>query len=373
MKLGMLITSIGNFGKKGFYNSQEIGLAKELDKLFDEVILYKAVPITEEKNESKIEGCSHTIFHQVPVKSQGINGMWDCSVMDKTIDALLFFSDTQLCVPDVFKWCNDNNISLYPYVGVIESHSSNKIKKFIINQMFKKNLNVYKKCTCFVKTPTVQKALNDKGVNNCVVAPVGLDISLMKHDYADADETELKEKYGYKKEDKVILFIGRLTAEKQPIKMLEIFEKVYGTDKAFKLLMIGKGELKESVETKANEINKKAEERVVQLIEQIPNKDIWELYRIADCFVNLNQQEIFGMAILEAMYYGCKVVAMHAPGPDFIIENYISGYLVSNVENTIQIIQEKNENISTNAHKRIKNTFMWETTAKKIDSVINKD
>ena len=31
MHIGILITSIGNFGKKGFYNMQEIGLAKELD------------------------------------------------------------------------------------------------------------------------------------------------------------------------------------------------------------------------------------------------------------------------------------------------------------------------------------------------------
>ena len=38
MCIGLLITSIGNFGQKGFYNAQEIGLAKELDKLFDEVI-----------------------------------------------------------------------------------------------------------------------------------------------------------------------------------------------------------------------------------------------------------------------------------------------------------------------------------------------
>ena len=43
MRIGLLITSIGNFGQKGFYNAQEIGLAKELDKLFDEVIVYKAV------------------------------------------------------------------------------------------------------------------------------------------------------------------------------------------------------------------------------------------------------------------------------------------------------------------------------------------
>ena len=32
MKIGILITSISNFGQSGFYNSQEIGLAKALSK-----------------------------------------------------------------------------------------------------------------------------------------------------------------------------------------------------------------------------------------------------------------------------------------------------------------------------------------------------
>ena len=52
MRIGLLITSIGNFGKKGFYNMQEVGLAKELDKLIDEVIVYKAVPMSVEKSIS---------------------------------------------------------------------------------------------------------------------------------------------------------------------------------------------------------------------------------------------------------------------------------------------------------------------------------
>ena len=43
MRVGILITSVGDFGKRGFYNSQEIGLAKALDRLCEEVLIYKAV------------------------------------------------------------------------------------------------------------------------------------------------------------------------------------------------------------------------------------------------------------------------------------------------------------------------------------------
>lgn len=362
MRVGLLITSIGNFGQKGFYNAQEIGLAKELDKLFDEVIIYKAVPMSEKKSKNIVDGCSHSTLYQIPVKSKGINGIWDCSVMDNTLDALIYFSDTQLAVPDVYKWCCRNNIRMYPYIGVIESHSTNAVKKLVINAMFKRNIAVYKKCTCFVKTPIVAEMLSGLDVKSTVLTPVGLDISLLHTDYENITVPELKRKYGYQLDDKVLLFIGRLIDEKQPVRMVNILSEIRNKDKSYKLLMVGTGELKSAVEEKIKGLNLSG---YVQMIERIPNSDIWELYRIADAFVNLNQQEIFGMAILEAMYYGCKVVAWKAPGPNLIIENCVSGWLVESNEEVIEAVEHTGD-VSEKAHKRIVENFTWGSSAKRI-------
>lgn len=362
MRVGLLITSIGNFGQKGFYNAQEIGLAKELDKLFDEVIVYKAVPLAMEKSEFLIDDCEHSTLHQIPVKSKGINGIWDCSVMDSTLDALIYFSDTQLAVPDVYKWCRRHNIRMYPYIGVIESHSTNAVKKLIINAMFRRNIAVYKKCTCFVKTPTIADKLSELGVKNTALTPVGLDMSLLYSDYDKALVQELKSKYGFQSDDKVLLFIGRLIDEKQPIRMVDILSEILKKNKSYKLLIVGTGELKISV---TNRIEELALFEYVQMIDRIPNSDIWELYRMADAFVNLNQQEIFGMAILEAMYYGCKVVAWKAPGPNLIIENGVSGFLVQSNEEVIKAVENITD-ISDAAHKRIVENFTWESSAKTI-------
>lgn len=366
MRIGLLITSIGNFGQKGFYNAQEIGLAKELDKLFNEVIVYKAVPLSAEKSKSLIDCCEHATLYQVPVRSHGINGDWDCSIMDTTLDALLYFSDTQLAVPKVFKWCCKNNILMYPYIGVIESHSTNQWKKKIIDAMFRRNVAVYKKCTCFVKTPIVAEQLGVLGITKTVVTPVGLDISLLHVDYEKLSAGGLKEKYGYSSTDKVLLFIGRFTEEKQPIRMIEILSEIRKKDQTYKLLMVGNGELKTAVENRIKEL-KLADS--VQMIDRIPNSDIWELYHMAEVFVNLNQQEIFGMAILEAMYYGCKVVAWNAPGPNLIIENGKSGWLTESNDEVIERILDAAD-VGEEAHRRILREFTWESSAKKIITVI---
>ena len=142
MRIGLLITSIGNFGQKGFYNAQEIGLAKELDKLFDEVIVYKAVSDSQTQQVENIKGCVHSALHQIPVRSKGINGIWDCNLMDGSIDALIYFSDTQLSVPEVYRWCKKNDVTLFPYIGVVESHSTSRFKKMIIDTLFRRNINV---------------------------------------------------------------------------------------------------------------------------------------------------------------------------------------------------------------------------------------
>ena len=139
--------------------------------------------------------------------------------------------------------------------------------------------------------------------------------------------------------------------------------------KNYKLLMVGTGELEEAVK-KAIELHHL--EDAVQLMRKIPNSDIWELYRMADVFVNLNRQEIFGMAILEAMYYSCKVVACHAPGPDFIIDSGRTGFLVNRNDEIVDTILKGNI-CAEDAHESIVNKFTWDSMASKIIKLLEEN
>lgn len=366
MKIGILITSISNFGQKGFYNAQEIGLAKAVAKHCGRVEVYKLIPIDQDKKTEKI--CENAELHLIPAKNSGINGVINVDDLEKSLDALIHFSDTQFSVPKVYGWCVKNAVQYVPYIGVVESHSTSKLKQVITNLLFQKNLAIYRKCACCVKTPTVQQQLRGMGVKNTTVTPVGLDIDLLHVDYETASVSELKKKYGYRESDKVLLFIGRLIDEKQPVRMIDILAEIRKKDTNYKLLMVGTGELKVAVETRINELDL---QDAVQLVERIPNCDIWELYRMSDSFVNLNQQEIFGMAILEAMYYGCKVVAWNAPGPNLIIENGKSGWLTDSNGEIIEKIRDTAE-VGMEAHRRVLDEFTWESSAKKMRSVIIK-
>lgn len=366
MNIGILITSINNFGQKGFYNAQEVGLAKALSPKADSVLIFKLVTAEEPKWIENVKGYPNVKIYFLPSKNIGINGILHVENLVKRLNVLIHFSDTQLSVPTAYRWCKTNHIQYIPYIGVIESHSASTIKRWITNCIFKRNLSLYKKCICCVKTPAVEKKMKKLGVTNTVVTPVGLDTDLLKMDYDRYDPFELKNKYGYHREDKVLLFIGRLIEEKQPIRMIDIFSEVRKKSQSYKLLIVGTGGLKDIAEERIQKLHL---ENYVKIIDRIPNDCIWELYRFADAFVNLNQHEIFGMAILEAMYYRCKVIAWEAPGPNYIIEDGQSGWLVKSNKEVIDRIMDTRET-GVMANMRIVNSFTWKRSAERICAII---
>lgn len=371
MRIGIVNLSVSSQGQKGFYTSQEVGLARALDRYCEKVKVWRLVSNDQKGALEKLEGCRSATVEYVPAKRIGNNGMVDCSLLDRELDVLICFADIQLKVPTAYRWAMKNKIRFLPYIGVLESHSNSRLRQRIMGILARRNLRIYRSCVCLAKTPEIVERLEGKGVSQTVLVPVGLDVPLLKRDYRKYDVTALKSKYGYGETDKVILFVGRMIQEKQPVQMTELFARLAAADGRYRLLIVGSGELKETVIGKIRECGL---ERKVSMLERIPNSDMWELYRLAEASVNLNRQEIFGRSILEAMYYGCPVVAWRAPGPSFIIEDGVTGWLVDNQEDMLTRVREiigedggrRNSAMAEKAHERIEKEFTWNRAAEKI-------
>jgi glycosyltransferase involved in cell wall biosynthesis len=68
------------------------------------------------------------------------------------------------------------------------------------------------------------------------------------------------------------------------------------------------------------------------------------------------------MALLEAMYYECEVIAWAAPGPDYILRDGETGWIVHNDEEVIsRILNGKND--TKKGHDEIIGSFTWRKTA----------
>lgn len=369
MKIGIIALSLNKNAKPGFYNSQELGMGKALAGQGHTVTVYKLVDKKELSAPASEQITPSLQYVSLPAVSLGINGFFKKSYLAFNLDILICFSDTQPFTRSIAARCRKFGIRMIPYIGVIESTSSSVWKRRLRDLILKPLLRFYQKQPVVLgKTPAVCEQLNQLGILRTTLLPVGLDTDLLNADYLNVSKDALKEKWGYAASEKVLLFIGRLTSEKEPLEMLDIFERLYDQDNSYRLCMVGNGELKEAVD---DYIEQNGLSSAVKLIPTLQNDRMWELYRMSHCFINLNRHEIYGMAILEALYYECPVAAFHAPGPDFILSGVQapSLCLADSKEALLSAVRlfSPAEFLmqAANMHQAVLETFTWERIIEK--------
>lgn len=125
---------------------------------------------------------------------------------------------------------------------------------------------------------------------------------------------------------KVILNVGRMTADKQQIRLLDIWNNTKEKN-GWQLWIVGDGEEKEHI-NKA--IKKYRMEESVKVIK--PTKKIVEIYKQASIFALSSRVEGFGMVLLEAMSFGIPCISFDCPsGPRDVIMNGYNGFLIENM------------------------------------------
>lgn len=352
-----------------FYNTQDMGLGRALAAMGHQVDMYSFIKGDADETVVFSENLS---MHYLHSKSFGFHSLHSCDFIVPGVDGVICFSDNQMNFKRVARRCREAGAVCLPYVGALDSHNASSFKKAVLD-LFASNIKLYRKMTVLAKTPNVKKQMEEQQVRDIVVAPCCLDLAAVKQDYEENEVAALRAEIGFLAEHKVILYLARLINEKHPLEMLDIFNELYKKDNSYRMISLGKGELQGEFEQKIESLGLK---EVVYRIESIPNSEVWKFYRMSDAMVNLNRVEIFGMAILEAMYYGCPVVARRAPGPEYILTDGADGFLCENSEQIIERVERLcgdtayKGQIQQTAKARIMKDFVWQSTAQIMLDVI---
>lgn len=369
MKLGLLCTMRNEFGKKGYYNSQEVGLGRQLVKDGHEVVIYKAVPPSKDgsiKTEI-IEPSLKAIY--IPMKGIVRHGYCDVSLIDKDLDGLLCFADNQLFLPHVIRFCKKNRIRFVPYFGTVRSMYTSP-RGHLINGLFRLFVAPrYRKMQVLAKTRSIKQELAGLGIRNVLPAPVGINFSMLRQDFRDYDPLVFRQEMGYSPEDVILFSVARMELDKRPQDMVEILNRIKDFKK-FKLLIVGKGPLRGEVDQK---ISRYALNDRVKVLESVPYEDMWKLYRMADYFLNLNRDEIFGMAIMEAVYYCTPVAAIKAPGPSTTLNGMKGHRLCKDDEEVARAVCDPypDQTDLENSSRRIVKKFSWEKCARAFEGLVD--
>lgn len=344
----------GPSGQKGVYNRQEVGLARAFAALGCRAIVLYPQPGLKAPRTEQPEPCV-TIYYMPALRlgTQAIYPNWQI-LLDEKVDAVHSMGDNSLGVPRLANFCKAHQILFYSQLGALDSASENKMVRKVMDFLLRRNLAVYRKTPTFAKTPAVAAELAAHGVACAGLMPVGLDTAIIPP--VAGSRAKLRELLQLDQNAKIMVYVGRLDEYKRPLDLVPLLQSADG----WLLVIIGQGALAPTLQQQLAEAGVTARCR---MIPQLQNTAVHAYYHACDAFVNMNDQEIFGMSLLEAMYAGCPPVARHAPGPDLVIENGVSGYLCSNVAEMSVCLGKLTPEIGPAAQKRVNDCFLWQNTA----------
>lgn len=158
------------------------------------------------------------------------------------------------------------------------------------------------------------------------IVPTGIDIEpFKKENYSNEERLKLRESLGISKDDKIILFLGRVAEEKSIDKILNAMPLIFKNMPNAKFLIVGEGPSKKQLMEQAKKLQ--IMDKVI-FTGKVDWDEVPKYYNISDIFVNASLTETQGLTFIEAMAAGIPVVAKYAPNlSEFIINNY-NGILV---------------------------------------------
>lgn len=221
-----------------------------------------------------------------------------------------------------------------------------------------------------VKSKLAQEFLESKNIqkNNISTIGVGIDIQMLSNGKRNCIEplyTTMKQDSNLK-----LLYIGRFEERRNIPFIFDVFKNILRKNIKATLYMIGTGE-SEYLKNCWSYANKLEIHNYIIYQEKMEQKYLSQIYELADFFILPTQYEIFGMVILEAMYYHTIVLTTNNGGSSTLIENNQNGCIIEKINSKlwadkIQMLLADNQQmnaIKNNAHDTIANLYTWDKLA----------
>ncbi|MBD2257668.1 glycosyltransferase family 1 protein [Pseudanabaena sp. FACHB-2040] len=165
-----------------------------------------------------------------------------------------------------------------------------------------------------VTSTAMRSELSEHGVERVEVWQRGVDTELFRPELA-SEEMRSHLSQGHP-EAPLLLYIGRLSAEKEIDRIKPVLEAIPGA----RLALVGDGPFRA-------ELEKHFADLPVHFVGYLAGEQLASAYASADAFVFPSRTETLGLVLLEAMAAGCPVVAANSGGIPDIVTNGVNGYL----------------------------------------------
>jgi glycosyltransferase involved in cell wall biosynthesis len=181
----------------------------------------------------------------------------------------------------------------------------------------------YNRCTMIVSP---SKSLAADLIANGLLRPVeivhnSVDTALFYP--ASSDEKKLlKQKFGIV--GKSIVYMGRLSYEKDICDVLSVFAEVLKKDSTVTCMIVGDGPERENLETLATRLGIFDQ---IMFTGMLSGRELSDALRANDLFVTASKSENMPLSVIEAQASGLPVVAVGEKGLNEMVSNGVDGFL----------------------------------------------
>lgn len=356
----VIVRTGSNIIDTGSYNCQEIGMAKALARRG----LNVSVIMAGKQQKKTVYTVSDHFFtvYSLPVKSIDIRLGYFVGINK----LLISLNPTILQIHDmgvfmswwVSRWAKKHNVPCYLIQGVYQT--TPKLIAGMVDGMITRlfGRGILRNaagvgCKSYKASEYVKKCYN----RETEIVYIGLDESRFNGFVVN----DWRNKLGIE-DKKVLLYVGKLEERRNPLFLLDILENL---SDEYVLLLVGTGPLELQIKEK---IKKDELEKRVFVLGKLNQNELPAVYVSSDLFLLASSYEIYGMVIMESMFFGVPVLSSHSGGAEVIIDNMVNGIIEEEFDaikwsctiNDVFSNEENLQNMKTKAKEKIYKKLLWD-------------
>lgn len=302
-------------------------LKKGLEKLGHSVYIFTVTNPTTTQQEKHVYRITSVPFPMLRERRIGVtlSKIWEQKIKKLQLDVI--HTQTEFIMGHLGKKMAD-------YLGIPHIHTYHTIYEDYLSylhmpdkQCFRKIVQNFSRICCnradeiIVPTEKVNHLLGQYGVTSKVhVIPSG--ISLSK--FANPDKIhvqQLKQQFKLSDDKTVLLYVGRLSAEKNISELLSYIQKT-GQQENMTFLLVGDGPERNSLEQQVQQLHL---ESSVKFAGMAPFNQIEDYYALGNIFVSASTSETQGLTYIEALASGMPLLVRQDDCLDGILWDYENG------------------------------------------------
>lgn len=352
-----------NLSKKT-YNLQEIGLASAFLKKGHNVSILFYSSIKKEPETYITTFGKINIYYQTPkiLLFKYFLILKDFSSFASTFDLIITCEYSQI---DSYKLVKSFPKKTIIYHGPYFSKTKIKYNFYtwFYDLVLLKKLRKLKPFIC-TKSVLATEYLQKKGLYVNKTVGVGLDIANL-HNHSLYTINNIKD-------SDYLLYIGKIEKRRNIIFLIDLMKKLCEKKNNIKLIIIGKGD-KKYFNKVCKHIKDCHLEKNITLIDAIEQSKLMEYYNKCSWFLLPTNYEIWGMVLMEAIYFNKPIITTYNGGSSSLIQNEKNGYILDlNIDKWADIIL--NHKIDYCQLKKtntdILNEYNWDNISKSMIEVI---